>query len=285
MAMSPRLLRPVASGVHPEAKVWQNAVIANSGSVSASTVKAVSDFCKSIDAAGIRSKIWRLNLLCGSGLNAALVPLYRGPSRTGTQYGNTTDTNNGPFVSGDYAETGASGGLKSNGTSKHLDTGFEQSNIALSDIHLSASVRDFETSFDGERTLLGIFNSAQTDFISLRQAVTTGNMEFLAATFGAAGVSVAGASSHSHVMGVRSSITFTALYQSGTQSATQTATVGSVATSSRPYFVFARNNQGTANSRTAARIRMYSIGQAIDATGAAAFATAVAAFNTALNRT
>lgn len=285
MAMSPRLLRPIASGVHPEAKVWQNAVIANSGSVSASTVKAVSDFCKSIDAAGIRSKIWRLNLLCGSDLNAALVPLYRGPSRTGTQYGNTTDTNNGPFVSGDYAETGASGGLKGNGSSKHLDTGFIQSTIALSDIHLSASVRDLETSFAGENTLLGIFNSVQTDFITLRQAVTTGNREFLAATFGAAAVSVAGASSESHVMGVRSSITFAALYQSGTQSATQTASVGSVATSSRPYFVFARNNQGTANSRTAARMRMYSIGQAIDATGAAAFATAVAAFNTALSRT
>jgi hypothetical protein len=285
MPMNNRILRPLASGVHPEAAAWRSAVVANGGSVSASTIKAVSDFCSAIDSAGIRSKIWRLSLLCGSDLNAALVPLYRGPSRTGTQYGNTTDTNNGPFVSGDYAETGASGGLKSNGTSKHLDTGFEQSNIALSDIHLSASVRDLEDSFSGERTLLGIFDSNQTDFISLRQALTTGNIEFLAATFGGAAVSVAGASSHSHVMGVRSSITFAALYQSGTESATQTASVGSVATSSRAYFVFARNNNGTANNRTAARIRMYSIGQAIDATGAAAFAAAVAAFNTTLSRT
>jgi hypothetical protein len=284
MPMNPRLLRPIASGVHPEAQVWRNAVIANSGSVSASTVKAVSDFCKSIDAAGIRSKIWRLNLLCGSDLNACLVPLYRGPSRTGTQYGNTTDTNNGPFVSGDYNETGASGGLKSNGTSKHLDTGFIQSEISLADIHLSASLIDQETSFGGENTLLGIFNSVQTDFITLRQAVTSGNREFLASTFGP-GVSVTGSSSESHVMGVRSSITFAALYRAGSQVGTQTSSVGSVATSSRPYFVFARNNQGTANNRTSARIRMYSIGQAIDATGAAAFSTAVAAFNSALGRT
>jgi hypothetical protein len=245
----------------------------------------VSEFCKAIDAAGIRSKIWRLNLLCGGNLNAALVPLYRGQSLTGTQYGNIYDDNKGPYVSGDYTETGASGGLKGNGTSKYLDTGFTQSNISLADIHLSASVRELEASFGGENTMLGIFNATQSDFITLRQSVTSGNRDFLAATFGASGVSGSGSTSESHIIGVRSSIAFSALYRAGSELATQTATVGIVATSSRPYFVSARNNQGTANSYTAARFRMYSIGNAIDAAQAAAFSTAVAAFNTALSRT
>jgi hypothetical protein len=124
MPMSPRLLRPIASGVHPEANAWRTAVVANGGSVSGSTMKAVSKFCADIDVAGIRGLFYRLNLFAGTGLSSCLVPLYRGPSRTGTQYGNTTDTNNGPFVSGDYNETGASGGL-TGANGKNLATGLQ----------------------------------------------------------------------------------------------------------------------------------------------------------------
>ncbi len=75
--MNPRLLRPLASGFHSEAAAWRSAVIANGGSVSTSTVRAVSNFCAAIDAAGIRDRFVRLNLFCGDNLNAALVPLYR----------------------------------------------------------------------------------------------------------------------------------------------------------------------------------------------------------------
>jgi hypothetical protein len=130
-------LRPRATGFHPEAQAWRNAVIANGGTVSGSTLTAVNNFCRSIDAAGIRDRFYRLNLFAGTGLPAALVPLYRGQSLTGTQFGNTTDTNNGPFVSGDYAETGASGGLTSNGTSKHLNTGLKADALGQTDRHLS----------------------------------------------------------------------------------------------------------------------------------------------------
>lgn len=122
MAMSPRLLRPGGTSYHPEANAWKAAVVANGGSVSVSTMKAVSKFCGDIDKGGLRDRFYRLNLFCGSGLNAALVPLYRGPSRTGTQYGYTADTNNGPFVSGDYSETG--GFAVTSNTSKYLATGY-----------------------------------------------------------------------------------------------------------------------------------------------------------------
>jgi hypothetical protein len=120
MGMNGRLLRPKASGSHPEALAWRDAVVANSGTVSASTLAAVTTFCRRIDSAGIRDRFFRLNLFAGTGLPAALVPLFRGQSRTGTQYGNTTDTNQN-FVSGDYSE---SGGLTSNSaSSKALSTG------------------------------------------------------------------------------------------------------------------------------------------------------------------
>lgn len=143
MPMNPRLLRPIASGVNKDAVDWRDRVVANSGSVSASTFQAVSKFCNDIDKAGIRDRMYRLNLFCGTGLNACLVPLYRGPSRTGTQYGNTTETNTGPFVSGDYAETGASGGLKANG-SKWLLAGiapFESGGPLTPKGHISAWVQ------------------------------------------------------------------------------------------------------------------------------------------------
>jgi hypothetical protein len=136
MPMNPRLLRPIASGVHPEANAWRTAVVANGGSVSASTMKAVSKFCGDIDKAGLRDRFYRLNLFCGSNLNAVLVPLYRGPSRTGSQFGNTTDTNNGPFVSGDYSE---SSGLKGNGSSKYLETGVAMTFLGTNQLHMFVS--------------------------------------------------------------------------------------------------------------------------------------------------
>lgn len=113
----------INTNIHREAIDWHNRVITNGGRVSKSTLKAVSDFCNRIDAGGIRGKFSRLNLICGDDLIAARVPLYRGLSFTGTQYGNTIDTNVN-FVSGDYTERGNSGGLNAgSGGTKYLDTG------------------------------------------------------------------------------------------------------------------------------------------------------------------
>jgi len=122
MPMSPRTLRPRTRGFHPEAESWKTRVVANGGTVTTATVKAVSDFCKSIDSNGLRSLLWRVNLMCGSNLEAALVPLYRANSASGAVQGNTTDTND-HFVSGDYTETS---GLVGNGSNKRLNTGLPQ---------------------------------------------------------------------------------------------------------------------------------------------------------------
>jgi hypothetical protein len=122
-----------------DADDWASRVVANGGSVSTSTMDAVYRLCMQLSAAGLRDRFFRLNLFCGTGLNAALVPLYRGPSISGTQYGNATDTNNGPFVSGDYTETGSSGGLLGNGSSKYLTIGFRMDSLpSINSVHLSA---------------------------------------------------------------------------------------------------------------------------------------------------
>lgn len=115
---------PIVSNA--DAQSWINRVYFNGGTVSLSTASAVNQFCNEIDAAGLRNKFYRLNLFCGNNLSACLVPLYRGPSLSGTQFGNTIDGNIN-FISSDYTETGASGGLIGNGTNKYLQTGISSS--------------------------------------------------------------------------------------------------------------------------------------------------------------
>jgi hypothetical protein len=72
-----------------------------------------------VAAAGLRSKIWRANVFAGNTIAAAMVPIYRGPSRSGTQYGGTIDTNNN-FSSASWTEAG---GLVGNGSTRYLTLG------------------------------------------------------------------------------------------------------------------------------------------------------------------
>ena len=142
---------------HPEATAWRKAVIANSGTVSAITMRAVSNFCTAINAAGIRSKFLRLNLVCGNDLAAARVPLYRGASATGTQYGSAADTNIGPFTSADYSEAT---GLQGNGSNKALDTTITVGTLvtfglSFNNLHMSVYNRSLS---DESRCSFGVYD-------------------------------------------------------------------------------------------------------------------------------
>jgi hypothetical protein len=164
--MNPRLLRPTTS-LHPDAGDWANRVRANGGTVSGSTLNAVSRFCRNIDAAGIRDRFYRLNLFCGNSdgsLNAVRTPLYRGPSRTGTQYGNALEQNVN-FVSNDYAETGSGAGLTS-ASGKYLRTGMSMN--AMPDdasTHLSVYLSNC-TNPGGSVYAIGVTNETAETWIS-----------------------------------------------------------------------------------------------------------------------
>jgi hypothetical protein len=182
--MSPRLLRPVASGVHPEAAAWRTAVVDAGGSVSASTMKAVSKFCADIDAAGIRSKFIRLGIFAGNNLLAAQVPLYRGTSRTGTQNGNTTDINSGGvFVAGDYSESlgllGSSGAPR-----KFLATGVANSVLGLTG-HMAYYGCGNMTSTTTHRAMECIVSGSALWFIDQRNNSKSVGVYYTGATFAA----------------------------------------------------------------------------------------------------
>jgi hypothetical protein len=280
MPMNPRLLRPIASGVHPEAAAWRSAVVANGGSVSASTLKAVGKFCADIDKAGLRDRFYRLNLFAGTGLSAALVPLYRGQSRTGTQYGNTTDTNNGPFVSGDYNETGSSAGLAGAAT-KYLNTGVKANDLGQTDRHLSVVADASALGLSSQYSIGGDnFGGSGNYYWGILAGSTAGNM-MVRAQATAANSSQFSVTGKPHVL--VSGNGSAAIYRNGASVATGPA--GAFTAPSQDIWVLGLNRNGSLGDVYNGRIQSYSIGTAMTASQASSFYTAISAFQSSLSRT
>jgi hypothetical protein len=257
-----------------DAQDWINRVYANGGTVSSSTASAVNTLCDSLDAASLRHRFYRLNLFCGTGLNACLVPLYRGPSLSGTQYGNTTDTNVGPFVTGDYAETGASSGLVGNGTNKYLNTGLNGSELAAGNRHAASydivsATTDYSPSVvsgSGLATQHGIGPWVSASTVAYRTHNTVGGNASTTKTTGM-------------WLGSDTSSTASVIYKNGTSVA---STSGQAAGGSGNTAYYILGNP--AGEWSEARLGGYSIGLSMTASQAAAYYTAMQAFQTALTR-
>ena len=267
-----------------DAQDWVNRVYANGGTVSTSTANAVNTFCAAIDTAGIRDRFYRLNLFAGTGLSSCLVPLYRGQSRTGTQYGNTTDTNTGPFVSGDYAETGASGGLKGNGSTKYLDTGLAGTTFSAGDRHCSA-YWNANSTLTGNRAFIGNTDAstavAGVWFDIHSRHANPGSEAQITNSYGLVHT---GAGSH-HQLAQYTGATAASSYSNGGDKKTRTDfALATPATSASNWFVFGLNPSLFGGVRTDARICNYSIGLSMTDANALAFYNAVHAFQTALTR-
>lgn len=283
MGMSPRLLRPRASGVHPEAAAWKAAVVANGGSVGTS-LPAVDKFCRAIDSAGIRDRFYRLNLFCGSGLTACLVPLYRGPSLSGTQYGDTTDTNYN-FVTADYLETGAGAGLTGNGSTKYLLCGSVLNAVDRSNSHQSVYGSSLAATTTSDKVVIGAGGSsgAGLTLIQTRAGGTQATRYFSAnsGTLWSEGTGV----SQGFILGSAVSATDSRAYVNGIQSgSTQTGDRGTGSQTSTSMGVFCWNNNGTATALVAATISSYSVGLGMTASQVLSFHTAMQLFQASLSR-
>jgi hypothetical protein len=287
MPMNPRLLRPI-SATHPEAQVWRNAVIANGGTVSGSTLNAVSRFCRSIDAAGIRSRFYRLSLLCGNNLNAALVPLYRSTAFGGSAVGNATDTNFS-FVSGDYSET--TGLTTTAGGGKYLNTGLSPDNMALADVqamHLSFSHGPI-SSGDLDPRPIGS-NSAGDRFqviLSVRASVAGSLSASLGRTNAATSSGLAtGAQASASWVIARTSATALSIYKNGSSDATLTTSVTGILSHANAFTVGRVNNAGTIiGDSIVLGHRHYSIGAGMTGSQVGDYESALAAFRSAIGRT
>jgi hypothetical protein len=275
---------PVVSNV--DAQDWIDRVYGNGGTVSASTASAVNAFCDAIDAAGIRDRFFRLNLFAGTGLNACLVPLYTGPTSLGIKYGGAVDTNVGPFVSGDYNETGAGGGLTGNGTSKYLNTGLSVNDMGTaSSGHLSV-YHGQSSGVDANRYYMGANDAtASNRFYLGTDSFSTANVIGNYGGLQGASQSLAanGHGSAGHRILSRESASSLTHYHNGSVVATNTTTI-TPATSTAAFAVFAANRNGTVDRWHNSWIAAYSIGLGLTSAQAASYRTAMQAFQTALSR-
>jgi len=271
-------LAPTVSNA--DAQDWVNRVYVNGGTVSTATANAANTFCNGIDAAGIRDRFYRLNLFCGGNLSSALVPLYRGPTPSGTQYGNATDTN-ANFVSGDYVETGASGGITGNGTTKYLQTGFPGNTLAVGNRHLSAyeSLRDTGS----YKPMLGTQDDGGGTYFFTLTNGSPGTTVF--ASFGGQAASAGHTVGGQWIATDPTSLSLV-LYKNGTARTTSSNTTSALP-SAQGILVFAVN--GTpgglfVSGVRAGRLNSYSIGLGFSATQASDYYSAMQAFQTALAR-
>jgi hypothetical protein len=269
-----RKLRLVAPSVHAEALDWSLRVAANGGYVNDATLVAVSEFCNSIDAAGIRDRFYRLNLFCGSNLSAALVPLYRGTSSGGPVIGSAADANTG-FVSGDYVERGNGGGLGKNagssGTTKTLTTGLTTSNLPqFATAHFAAGVQS--GSFTSGGFLMG--SNGGTDQHYVYAATNTWNSQLAASSSEVVyGSALAGSG---RLVTSRTSNTLITTYRNGTSVATNTA-------AANPTVAGRALNLWT-QSTMVGRAYYYSFGNSLTASNVTALDSAFSAFLTAMGR-
>jgi hypothetical protein len=281
MPMNPRLLRPLASGVHPEAAAWRTAVVGQGGSVSASTMRAVSKFCADIDKAQIRDRFYRLNLFAGTGLNACIVPLYRGQSRTGTQYGGTVDQSLGSpsFGEGDYS---LASGLQGNGSSKYLNTGFAANTVAASSLHMGIGLLETQTGSAAYRQAIGAYaapNAWHAIYVRKNDTVPC-------AHFGAYATSNAGDVIQSSSLAVGNIVAaYPEVFRNGTATGTS-ATAATTVPDARTFFVFAANSllAGSPVEHTNARLGWYSLGSTMTQSQVASFDAALVAFYAAIGR-
>ena len=280
MAMNQKLLRPKASGVHPEAAAWKTAVIANGGTVSGGTLNAVSKFCADIDAAGIRDRFLRANLVCGDSLLAALVPLYRGQSRTGTQLGNTTDTNNN-FVSGDYTQAT---GLQGNGSTKYLITGVNASNLNRNSTHLGVYGTNLNDASTGFGSLAGARDGSALNLIQLDGKNTVAANRYFSGALNSVVVVGSPAATSGHVIGVSVSSTDLSMYVAGSSTGLTATDRTSGTLVAQPIYIFANNFNGSPSDQSGMRCRAYSFGIGMTAAQVLKFYNALQTFQTSLGR-
>jgi hypothetical protein len=265
-----------------DAQDWVNRVYANGGTVSSTTATAVNTFCNAIDEANIRDRFYRLNLFCGTAdasLIAVRTPLYRGQSLGGTQFGNTLDTNVN-FAITDYAETGAGGGLKGDGSTKSLNTGVANNAIPATDSHLMAYESVMGTQVFGA-TAGASGNKTPNAAWFLGYPSPANTVRYGAMVQAAYAIS----SSTGPAMFLGSSDATTArIYRNGTLTGSTSGSNTARTPDTDQVIVFGMSFTTSVINRSSARLNAYSLGLGMTQQQQADFYTAMQAFQTALGR-
>jgi hypothetical protein len=263
-----------------DAQDWVNRVYANGGTVSSATAAAVNQFCTDIENApggSIRDRFLRLNLFCGS-FQGAFVPLYRSASFGGSPLGNATDTNLGSpaFLVGDYSETGTSGGLLGNGSTKYLNTGLSTNDIGITG-HVSAYHRGAMSSGALIR---------QGDLTTTVGLDYSSGLGVVRGFWSGSGTACFALNTGGHYLVTRRSPTDMDTYVNGalTRGDSSVTTNVTATANAIPFYVFALNNNSSPVSFLNTRLQGYSVGLSMTQAQATHFSTIMTALQTALER-
>src|SRR3954469_152974 len=140
-----KTLSNLPRGWRDETLQYADRIAANGGAITQASLVGIDSFVRACQVAGIWSKFIEVGPFAGSNLNAAMVKLVYQPAAGSV-------LTNSSFVSSDYVETGASGGLNGDGT-KFLMTNVQASTLPDNG-HLSFHLREDVTSA-GNRSFLG----------------------------------------------------------------------------------------------------------------------------------
>jgi hypothetical protein len=285
-----------------DAQDWVSRVYANGGTVSASTASAVNTFCDAIaGVSGLRACFYRLNLFCGgtsgtaAGINSALVPLYRGQSLGGTQYGGAVDTNAGSsaaFTGSDYTE---SSGLLCNGVKFLMLGTMAQLKPSWGTHHFGLDIKDGFPDAVTRYQMGAYFNETRNASRGWYTLLGSGS-SFKG--FDSGSSSRYGISADANMkMVVRAGSTDMRLYEDGTQiSTTQASPDTATVLPGGQFCVGAVSYQNVDGGGTPTTIvngyapavgtlRGYSIGESMSDAQRLAFSSAWSAFRTAMGRT
>jgi hypothetical protein len=263
----PYVDRQLYEDPNDEAGSWADfAVPQNGGTVSAGTRAAAVTFIAAIKAAGIRSKILRLNLYAGNNLAACLTPIIK-------DAGYPFFERSVGFVAGDYTEaTGLTGNISS---TKFLDPGIVPlTNLLANDYHLGFYNRSASAQAGHP---CGCHNVGGTE-ITRVLCNYSGTAYFAAWGTDRTAADAVGIGLY---IGVRDA-TETRLYRAGTSLVSNVTLVG--VRPAFPIYFHALNQFGTAANSTDRTLAGYTIGKGLTGAEVTAFTAAWQAFQTSLAR-
>jgi hypothetical protein len=246
MAMSPRLLRPRATGTgfDSSATAYIAAVeLADGEPLELLVKKAISDFVRGCKADGIWTAIKASCLLMGARtLAGALTPLV-----------GSAPTNNGPFVTGDYnRETGLIG----NGSTKYLDSARNNNASPQDNAHLAAFVGEAIVGDASTRALIGTSNATGSSALIKSSSGNVLQTRLKHITASSSPTSMAGYSGF-----VGASRSDSASYLTRISGANSTVSIASSANQDASVLVYALTPAAITGNM---RLSFYSIGEKLD---------------------
>jgi hypothetical protein len=264
-----KTLSNLPRGWRDETLQYADRIAANGGSITQASLVGIDAFVRACQIAGIWSKFIEVGPFAGSNLNAAMVKLVYQPAAGSV-------LTNSSFVSGDYVETGANGGLSGDGT-KFLNTNVQATTLPDNG-HYSFYLREDITS-GSNKGLIGALDASNQYWMGALTAGATVDLRYGALVL----ASVSGILSKGFYTGVRESSTSLTYYRDAVSIATSSSAAG---TTKPAYAIhtWGYNSAGTSGARINARGSFYSIGQALTPTEVGALHNAVRNLQSALNR-